>query len=198
MRRDRARASDATRRHATPLLRDQHASAGRSSIDVQRCPDAAEGCGDTGVAVCPESRSVCRGGDDVATQCSGGLTGPFCELCERSGQVHLLRVGGNGTSADECVDCAEYGLVGRVAGYAALFACVVAGVIVLLALARRFMSRALLSRLSRLWHASKPHNKLKICLGYCAREAHPEPLTSNLARCAQQQRPAPSASRQVS
>jgi hypothetical protein len=54
------------------------------SLDVRRCPDAADGCSSTGRGVCDTSTSSCRGGSNGSAYCAPSLTGPFCRLCAAS------------------------------------------------------------------------------------------------------------------
>ena len=119
---------------------------------------------------------MCRGRDNVSTQCAPGLTGPLCKLCEDRGSVRREPPAGhNGTGVDECFDCAENGLLGVYLGWVLLVVGVLVALLVLLVLAHRYLPEELMARLARLWHASKPHNKLKICVGYYSPPSPLEP-----------------------
>lgn len=140
---------------------------GAHSIDVRRCPDAADGCAATGVALCAESTSTCRGGDNATAQCSAGFTGVFCKLCAEHGAI---RQSGRGASGeDECVLCEEDGTLGRHAASLCGVLSALALALLVLRAVRRLLPRSAVSLLVRLWRACKPANKIKITIGYCAR-----------------------------
>ena len=151
-----------------------------SSLDVRRCPDASEGCGGNGAGECYESRSVCHGGEDVATQCMPGFTGAFCLLCEQPRHIRRTVLHGSNHSQPEnsivvqsgdgkqfaCVDCAVDGLLGHTA---AVLAAAVAGLVLMLfalEVVRRRLPAYVQWWIVRLWRASNPPNKLKIVMGY--------------------------------
>lgn len=100
--------------------------------------------------------------------CAVGLTGSFCMLCEAKGQVYERA--SSSTGLPTCVECAEVGPYG-VIGTAVLvtFGAAASALVALVALEmlRRCLPRRLQTRLGRLWRASKPANKLKICIGFC-------------------------------
>ena len=74
-------ASEVNASHTTTLatlpIKRGHYRRVNSTVDVRRCPDAAENC--SGASECAHSTSGCRGGSDYEKICMPGLHG-ICEL----------------------------------------------------------------------------------------------------------------------
>ena len=130
------------------------------TIDVRRCPDAADNCG--GLSECEQSSSGCRGGNG-SSPCAPGLMGPFCRLCNES-SVNLFYVPASGATMAHCERCQEtWGATAAILG--AIVAGVVLGVVMVLR-AYRHLSPKQQSQLSGIHHTLTLHNKAKVLIGF--------------------------------
>lgn len=135
--------------------------ASAASLDVRRCPDAAENCAS---AICDNSSSGCRGGVDSSAYCASSLDGPLCRLCKNvTDRVYYVPAdGGRAATCEACDD-----MVGRNVGIAvAIIVGLVLALLVLRMLACSCPSYA--KTLNRYQTAVKPESKLKILVGFCA------------------------------
>jgi hypothetical protein len=128
-----------------------------ASLDVRRCPDAAENCAS---AICDDSSSGCRGGVDISSYCAPTLDGPLCRLCENVTD-RVYYVAANDEEAAKCKLCGSLVIesVGVAFGIATG----------LLVLACKCLS--CFATLKRYRQATQPETKLKILAGFCARIA---------------------------
>jgi hypothetical protein len=148
-----------------------------TSLDVRRCPDAAENCNS---AVCDDSSSGCRGGVDISSYCAPTLDGPLCRLCENVA-ARVYYVAANGEEAAKCEACGS--LVSESVGVAFGIA---TGLVLALLLLRVLACKCLsyFGTLQRYREATKPETKLKIIAGFCARiDAHATILCVPLPQC---------------
>ena len=136
------------------------------SVDVQRCSDAAVGCSTT--AICAESRSGCRGGDDVNNSCAPSLSGIYCQKCEEVGSVyHAATISQNAT----CVACAGAGgaatmLSRNVLIYTLITLGFIGSLCVFGQLRRRLVTSRFVRNFERFWSTCRPEAKVKIVLGF--------------------------------
>jgi hypothetical protein len=153
-----------TTKQNLPLLRGYWRPS-TSSLDVRRCPDAAENCGS---AACDNSSSGCRGGVDSSTYCAPTLEGPLCRLCKQTtDSVYYVKANGNREA--KCKLCGS--CIGKTIG---ILCGIDAGLLAVLLVLRRD-KRSCPSQfqvLKRYWAATKPETKLKILIGFCAWQAN--------------------------
>ena len=151
-----------------------------SSVDVRRCPDAAVNCSDA--PECEESASGCRGTvdrTDIARRledmnvvalstvgCYGNLEGVFCRRCApRNDSKPVFYSPATTSGRPQCNECGQMArdqiivFVGSCLGALAV-------ALVLYTCYGSLMSEPRKKLLSQAWTAFKPHNKLKILIGF--------------------------------
>ena len=137
-----------------------------TTVDVRECPDARENCSTTfGKAVCM-STSGCQGGKGFP--CAPGLTGTYCELCERPEGELMTYVGASKDEVAHCEPCGDNMVITIVYGLAGLaMICVMVGLLMCII---RTLPASFVKRLKYLNDAFTPKNKLKVVVG-CRHDA---------------------------
>lgn len=144
------------------------------SRDVRRCPDSPANCTEAteGSVVCVGTSSGCHGGTDFNTSCNPGLGGAFCQLCDpliNDNSTRMNYIPATKGKAAHCEPC-EDTLGITVAAFTLIGSCLILGTITAIVFARL----ALLQRIGtiassshrQLVRATRPGNKIKICLGF--------------------------------
>ena len=129
-----------------------------TTIDVRECPDARKNCSTTfGTDAC-ESTSAC-----IATGCAPGLTGVYCELCDRSaGLVYYTpSTDDNVATCELCRDRLASTLILIAIGLVVIVMVLVIG----LFLGRRMPSTTI-SRMKYFNESFTPRNKFKIIMSF--------------------------------
>jgi hypothetical protein len=132
-----------------------------ASLDVRRCPDAAENCDS---AICDNSSSGCLGGVDSSVYCAPTLDGPLCRLCKNAtDRVYYIEADrGREASCEPCGSLVPNVMSFGVATAAGLFL----ALLLLRALTR--ICPTLAETLRRYRASATPESKLKILVGFCA------------------------------
>ena len=131
-----------------------------TTVDVRECPDARKNCSTTfGTELC-ESSSACQGG---AVGCAPGLTGRYCELCNRStGLVFYTPSTNDGVATCEPCDSTLGSTLALVA-----IALVVIGLLVMLVVfIGRKVSAKTASQAKHFNESFTPRNKFKIIMTF--------------------------------
>jgi len=130
------------------------------TVDVRECPDARKNCSITfGTAAC-ESSSGCTGG---STGCAPGLTGVYCELCDRSGGLVFYRP----STDDNVATCEECGdTLASTLAWAAIILGGAGALVLVLLLLRRRATATTVARVKYFNESFTPRNKFKIIMTF--------------------------------
>ena len=133
--------------------------------DVRGCPDARKNCSTTfGTELC-ESSSGCSGG---VSGCAPGLSGVFCELCDRSNRSEGL-VYYTPATDDVVATCKECGNTLASTLALAIVGVVAIGLLVIIVLfLKRQMSAKTNAQMKRYNETFTPMNKVKVIMTFCA------------------------------
>ena len=146
--------------------------------DVRRCPDAAINC--TAASECAESTSGCHGtveprrsspasgffSANTSLNCYEDLTGVFCRLCrDRADGKHVYYRSATRIARAQCVECRE---VARdtILSFFGLSVLAILFVLLLVYVYDAYVSERRKRLVRYAWWRFKPHNKIKILIGF--------------------------------
>ena len=125
---------------------------------MRECPDARKNCSTNfGTAEC-ESTSGCQGG--TGFPCAPGLTGTYCELCERPGGILMSYRAASDKAVAHCSECGDNRTTTILFGLGAMGALAVFVAIFLFIMSH--LPKTVIKRIKYFNSTFTPKNKLKV------------------------------------